>query len=245
MTENAPDRVWSGIDVSKTIAGALAAVCAAVIGSFLGVAGTLIGAAVASIIGSVFTEIWARSIKRGGAKLSQTVAPAFIKAPAAVGTPEVAAATEDELPSHTVPESPKPQIHWKRVWLIAGAVFVLAMGSLTAFELISGKSVASAVGNSTGATSTVGGLLNPGSGKATTPAVTTTPTPTVAPTTDSGRTQTEAPATTSPTSPADNGSTDGNTEPTTAPTTEAPVQSPPAADSGQNQQGQGGGDPTP
>jgi hypothetical protein len=236
MTEQAPDRLWSGIDISKTIAGALAAVCAAVIGSFLGVAGTLVGAAVASIIGSVGTEIWARSLRHGQKKLQETVAPAFIKAPAAVGTPEVAAAGDDELPSHTVPaDAPKRQIRWKRVWLVAGVVFVLAMGSLTVFELISGKSVASAVGNSTGATSTVGGLLNPGnssSDKTTTPTVTTTPTPDVSPTTD---TATEAPATSSPTSPADTGSTDGNTEPTTAPTTEAPVQSPPAADSGQDQ----------
>ena len=38
-------------------------------------------------------------------------------------------------------------------WLaVSLPVFVLAMGSLTVFELISGKSVASAVGNSTGAT---------------------------------------------------------------------------------------------
>jgi hypothetical protein len=250
MTEQAPDRLWSGIDVSKTIAGALAAVCAAVVGSFLGVAGTLVGAAVASIIGSVGTEIWARSLKRGQQKLQQTVAPAFIKAPAAVGTPEVAAATEDESPSHTVPPAPRHQIRWKRVWLIAGAVFVLAMGTLTVFELISGKSLASAVGNSTGATSTVGGLLHPGtSGKSTTPAVTTSPTPTVAPTTgsgDSGTTSTEAPATTAPTSPDGGGSDQGATSgPTMPATTEAPVQSPPAADSGQDQQGQGGGDPTP
>ena len=241
MTEQAPDRVWSGIDVSKTIAGALAAVCAAVIGSFLGVAGTLVGAAVASIIGSVGTEIWARSIKKGREKLQ----PTFVKVPAAVGTPEVAAATGDDSPSHTVPGAPKKQIRWKRVLLVAGVAFALAMGSLTVFELVSGKSLAAAVGNSTGATSTVGGLLNPGTATKTTPAVTTTPTPTVAPTTDSGTAATEAPATAAPTSPADNGSTDGNTEPTTAPATQAPVQSPPAADSGPDQQGQGGGAPTP
>lgn len=228
MTEQAPDRVWSGIDVSKTIAGALAAVCAAVIGSFLGVAGTLVGAAVASIIGSVGTEIWARSIRKGREKLQ----PAFIKVPAAVGTPDVAAATEDDSPSHTVPDGPKRQIHWKRVWLVAGVAFVLAMGSLTVFELISGKSLASAVGNSTGATSTVGGLLNPGSGGKT-PAVTTSPTPTVAPTSDSGRTTTEAPATDAPTTPADTGSDQGaTTGPTTPAATQAPAQSPPAAEQG-------------
>lgn len=239
MSEQAPDRLWSGIDVSKTIAGALAAVCAAVIGSFLGVAGTLVGAAVASIVGSVGTEIWARSLQHGGKKLQETVAPAFIKAPAAVGTPGVAAATEDERPSHTVPSPPRRQIRWKRVGLIAGAVFVLAMGSLTIFERVTHQSVASAVGNSTGATSTWGGIFNPGRDNTpTTPAVTTTPTPTPteAPASPSSTaTETEAPATTSPTTPTGTGSTDGDTEPTTAPTTEAPVQSPPAADSGQDQ----------
>jgi hypothetical protein len=243
MTENAPDRLWSGIDVSKTIAGALAAVCAAVIGSFLGVAGTLVGAAVASIIGSIGTELWAKSLKHGGKKLQETVAPTFIKAPAAVGTPDVAAATEDESPSHTVPETPRRQVRWKRVWLVAGAVFVLAMGSLTVFELVSGKSVASAVGNSTSARSTIGGLLDPKSNDATTtPATTPTPTPAATPTTDQGTTTTEAP-TTAPTSPADSGNS-ATTEPTTQATTEAPVQSPPAANQGQDQ-GTGGGQSTP
>src|SRR3954451_13722048 len=118
MTEQAPDRIWSGIDIPKTIAAALAAVCAAVVGSFLGVAGTLIGAAVASVIGSVGTEIYDRSLKRAQKKLP-TLAPAFIKAPAAVGTPAVAAASEEDSPSHTVPEGARREIHWKRVWLIA------------------------------------------------------------------------------------------------------------------------------
>src|SRR5690348_5339691 len=128
MTERTPDRIWSGIDISKTIAGALAAVCAAVVGSYLGVAGTLIGAAVASIVGTLGTEIYARSLTKGREKL-QTLAPAFVKAPAAVGTPPVAAATEEESPSHIV--APKPQLRWKRIALLAGAVFVLAMGSVT------------------------------------------------------------------------------------------------------------------
>ena len=38
MSEQASDRIWSGIDIPKTIAGTLAAVSAAVVGSFLGVA---------------------------------------------------------------------------------------------------------------------------------------------------------------------------------------------------------------
>src|SRR3954452_520779 len=102
MTEREPERIFSGIDIPKTLAGALAAVCAAVVGSYLGVAGTLIGAAVASVVGTVGTEVYLRSFHQGKKRL-HTIAPAFVKVPAAIGTPPVAAATEDEAPAHTVP----------------------------------------------------------------------------------------------------------------------------------------------
>lgn len=228
MTEHAPDKVWSGIDIPKTIAGALAAVCAAVVGSYLGVAGTLIGAAVASIVGSLGTEVYARSLNKGREKL-QTLAPAFVKAPAAVGTPPVAAATEEELPSHIV--APKPQLRWKRIALLAGAVFVLAMGSVTVFELFTDKSVATIVGNGTKARSTVGGLLNPGTGSA-------TPTPSSSP--SAGPTETRAPAVaptaTQPITPAPASTTTPATEPTTTPTTVAPTTDAPPTGTGQNPQ---------
>jgi hypothetical protein len=215
MTERAPDRIWSGINIPKTIAGALAAVCAAVVGSYLGVAGTLIGAAVASIVGSVGTEVYERSLNKGREKL-QTLAPAFVKTPAAVGTPPVAAATDDESPSHTV--SPKPEIRWKRIALVAGALFVLAMGSLTVVELLSGESVASRLGNDTKARSTVGGLLNPGR-------PTSTPTPSSSPSVSPTETRAPAvaPTTTQTTTPAPASTTTPTTGPTTAPTTVAPT----------------------
>jgi len=238
MTEHAPDRVWSGIDIPKTIAGALAAVCAAVIGSFLGVAGTLIGAAVASIIGSVGTEIYQRSLHKGAKKLQGLAVPAFVKVPAAIGTPAVAAASKEDSPSHTVPEKSQRQIRWGRVAMVAGAVFVLAMGTLTVTELILGKSVASTVGNGTGAKTTFGGLLNPGTSTTKpAPAPASSPTPS-APAAEDPATQpttqatTEAPATTEPT-----------TQPTTAPTTAAPAQTAPADSSGGGENvvpGQGG-----
>jgi len=219
MTEHAPDRVWSGIDIPKTIAGALAAVCAAVIGSYLGVAGTLIGAAVASVIGSVGTEIYQRSIKKGTEKL-QTLTPTFIKAPAAVGTPEVPAATEDDSPSHIVPPEPKGSIRWGRVAMIAGALFVLAIGSLTVAELVTGKSVASTWGNTSSSGTTVGSVFR--SDDSATPAPAPSGTPSDEQTTTPSEDQTgpaEAPATTGPTAPA--------TTPTNvAPATQAPQQTP-------------------
>jgi hypothetical protein len=219
MSEQAPDRLWSGIDIPKTLAGVLAAISAAVVGSFLGVAGTLVGAAVASIIGSVGTEIYQRSIHRGAKKL-QTIAPTFIKVPAAVGTPSVAAATEEESPSHTVPQRPRRDIRWGRIALIAGTLFVLAMGTLTAFELVSKRSVASWTGHGNGSSTTWSGVV-----KGNQEPVKTPPTPMgSAPASQAPATEPTTDATTQPTP-------DATTEPATEPTTpDAPAQTEPPAD---------------
>lgn len=226
MTEQAQNRIWSSIDVSKTLAGALAAVCAAVLGSFLGVAGTLIGAAVASIVGTVGTEVYAWYINRGTKKL-QTLAPTFIKAPAAVGTPPVEAAAEEDSPSHTVPAGRGRQLRWGRIALIAGAVFVLAIGSLTVVELLAQRSVASMVGNSSAGTTTIGSVADD-SDKQETPTPETSVTPS-----DEATTPTDAPTSTNPTGdPA----TTPATEPTTTPTTVAPTEAPQQAPTGGTQQ---------
>ncbi len=216
MSEHAPDRVLSGIDVPKTIAGVLAAVSAAVLGSFLGVAGTLVGAAVASVVGSVGTEIYRKFITRGHKKIVAT----FVTAPAAVGTPSVAAASE-ESPSQPEPDEASGvaapmKMRWGRVAMVAAGVFVLAIGSLTAFELITGKSAAEATGHHTGSTTTVGSIFGgqKKSDQVTTPASTPTSTaPTDAPAT--GTTGTSA--TTSPTVDATTGSTPSAPADTTTP----------------------------
>ncbi|WP_430783540.1 hypothetical protein [Actinoplanes sp. G11-F43] len=171
MSEQAKGRFWSGIDVPKTIAGTLAAVSAAVLGSFLGVAGTMIGAALASLISSIGTEVYHRSINHGTKRLQS----AFVVAPAAVGTPSVQAGEEtspsDTPVSPTAASSSPPTtsglptavglsaktdsstaagsattpgrgIRWQRVALVAGAFFVLGMGVLTTAELFAGRSAA-------------------------------------------------------------------------------------------------------
>lgn len=232
MSEQATDRVWSSIDIPKTIAGVLAAVSAAVVGSFLGVAGTLVGAALASVVGSVGTEVYRKWIARGHKKIAT-----FVTAPAAVGTPGVAAA-HDESPSQPEPEegtgvSVPTKMRWGRVASIAGAVFVLAMGTLTAFELITGKSAADAVGHHTNSTTTICSVFcSKKTDQVNTPA--STPASTGAPATDG----TKAPAT---------GSATTGSTPSTAPTETAAPQ-PTATDTqnsdgggqaGQGQQGQG------
>lgn len=133
--DTADDRIWSNIDIPKTIAGTLAAVSAAVVGSFLGVAGTLIGAAVASLVSSIGTEVYHRYLNRGTRRLRSALVTTPMAAPAAVGTPDVAAASEP-------PSGPAPRrLRLKRAALVAGALFVLAMGTLTAIELMAGKAV--------------------------------------------------------------------------------------------------------
>lgn len=228
MTERAPARIWSGIDIPKTIAGTLAAVSAAVVGSFLGVAGTIIGAAVASFIGSIGTELYQRFINRGSEKIKT-----FVTAPAAVGTPPVAAA-EDEVPSEEpVPDdTPRPssRMRWGRIAAFAGALFVLAMGSLTAYELITQRSIADAVGHKTSSSTTLGSAFKGDNGsdeKKPAPAVSTEPSPD--PTGEPAETTAPADPTTAPTEspespespePSQTDSTETGTDPTEAPTEE-------------------------
>lgn len=241
MSERTPDRIWSGIEISKVIAGTLAAITAAVVGSFLGVAGTLAGAAVASVVGSIGTEIYQRSLNKGAQRLS-AIAPSFVKAPAAVGTPPVAAATEDESPSHTV--APGRNIRWGHVAIAATTLFVLAVGSLTVFELLAGKSLPAAVGASSTGRTSVSSILGDDSAEkpAVKPTTDPSPTPTEAPTTDptTEPTSDETTPTTEPTTTPPDATTEPTTEATTEPTS-APE--PPPADTPDQQQDREGTTP--
>lgn len=246
MSEHAPDRIWSGIDIPKTIAGTLAAVSAAVVGSYLGVAGTLIGAAVASVVGSVGTELYARFIQRGSKKIKST----FVAEPAAIGTPPVAAAEYTVPSEEPVPSTPR-KVRWARIAGVAGALFVLAMGTLTAYELISGRSVADAVGHKTSSSTTIGSAVRGGNGKSDTPkpapSESGSPSPSPSPSQDDEPKSTEptsAPPTGEPTEtptqttePTDPQPTDG-TNPGTTPT-DTPTEGNTQQDD--NQQGGGGG----
>lgn len=246
MTEHTPDRIWSGIEISKVLAGTLAAISAAVVGSFLGVAGTLAGAAIASIVGSIGTEIYAKSINRGARKL-QHLTPAFIKAPAAVGTPEVAAATGRESPSHTVPVPARRTPRWGRIALATALLFVLAMGSLTVVELLAGRSVASLLGHGSAGTTTLSSVTEEGK-KRDHPAPATSVEPSTGDSSGQPSDNPSAEPTPTGSTPAPTDTTPG-TQPTTAPTTGATTgpQDPgqPGSGDGQQDPGQGQGQPDP
>lgn len=246
MSEQAPDRLWSGIQISKVIAGTLAAVAAAVLGSFLGVAGTLAGAALASVVGSVGTEIFNNSLKRG-TKTLQTVAPTFIKAPAAVGTPPVAAAAEEEKPSHLVPEQPRRQLRWAHIGLATLTLFVLSMGAISVFEAFTDKPLSATLKNTSATGSTVFGSSKTSSDDEDKPATPASESPSPDESNDPQTTESPEPDASSTGTPEPTVTTTAPAEPTTGPATDAPQQETDPAQNGEqqfNQQQQQEQDPT-
>ncbi len=194
-----------GLDIKPTqvAAGALASVTAAVLGSKLGVAGTVTGAGLASVVGTVGTSMYERSIQaarsRVTARIKQDQPPA--------------GASDDATTVRLMVEPPKEERANRRRWplMVAGVVaaFVLGMGVLTFVELLDGHAT-SGNGNRT----TVGALFGqPGQ---TTPAPTTSTTP--PPTSSSTTTSSNPPTTTSSTPPSSSSSTPTSTT-TSSPTT--------------------------
>jgi hypothetical protein len=225
MTEHPPERIWSDIDIPKTVAGVLAALSAAVIGSFLGVAGTLVGAAIASVVGSVGTELYNRFIHRGSQKIKSTfVAPAA----AAVGTPPVANPQPEGATLYGTPKRYRERdVRWTRVVAVAASLFLLAVALLTVFELATHKSIADAVGNSSGRSTTIGSVLTGNERRQAPPEHHVTPAPSDSPS--------ETPSTTEPT-PDNEPTTEA--PPSQAPTTEPPTGQP--TEPPQGPTGQGG-----
>ena len=61
------------LTTSQVAASALAACCASIVASYLGVAGTVIGAAVGSVIATTGAAIWGHLFRTGGDKIKQTL----------------------------------------------------------------------------------------------------------------------------------------------------------------------------
>jgi hypothetical protein len=143
----------SGLDLSITqiVGGALAAMTAAALGAQLSVAGTVAGAALVSIITAVAGSLYAASIRRTGDKVKTVF---WTKEPNEVDEPtvmEIVADREGHVAgqrSHLVaPEQVassggrRPKLNWKRVVVVALAVFGIAAVSLTALELVTGQAI--------------------------------------------------------------------------------------------------------
>jgi hypothetical protein len=225
-----------GIRLSQVLAGALAAVTAALIGSTMGVGGTVVGAGVASVISTVGGTLYLRSIQR----TKESVRTVRAKVVGRSGGTTVLVSSEDpeEKPSEGPaepgeeveaepvtstddrPPAEKRRRRWAVVAVTTLAAFALGMLAVTGVEWLRGESL-----SGDGAT-TFGSIVAPhDSGSTGDPAdpttSTTTPSPTTTDATDPAKST--DPTTTSTAPPSDSSTTTTTTSPpATTTTTDVP-----------------------
>lgn len=175
MTEDTGQKL--GIDWLKTIAGALAAVSAAVLLSTLGAAGTIIGAALGSVVATVGGALYSQGLARSHehvARASQAarhkvwIARAEIRRAnrghgdgQGIGVDLTQAeerlgeakddldAVVENLDDLTWRER-FALLPWKQISLAAAGVFAAAVLAITGFELLAGQTVSSITGGTNG-----------------------------------------------------------------------------------------------
>jgi hypothetical protein len=190
--------------VSKLLAGGLAAISGAVVASRIGVEGTLTGAALTSIFVAVATALYSHSLTLAHGRMRRVL---------------VHRASGD---ADTGQPGARP-IRWQRVAAAAAVVFVIAVGAITAVEVVAGQPLASLFGNRPrpGASTSIG-VVASGQRESTPPATQAPGTPTTslpgsAPTTTApvGAPTTTVPATTVPNTTTVATTTPGTQAPTT------------------------------
>ena len=145
------------IDLSLTqvLAGALAAMTAAAIGSRLGAAGTIIGAAAASVVAAVAGAVYTASLRHTHEKVRTVWSGRWNSGTS--GTVEMISDRADTtaataLPLHTASTrrgsllSSGMRLPWKRALAGALLAFGIAAAVLTGFELISGQALSGGEG---------------------------------------------------------------------------------------------------
>lgn len=203
----------SPIDWPATFAGAAAAVTVAVLLSTLGAAGTLIGAALGSVVATVSTALYKQGIQSSRRRMADVQALALQKVNLAdqdlrraEGHPEgpraqqdVARARErlDAASSALDPDADRPTVErpvvkepgrwsdlpWRRMALLAVAVFVLSLAVISIVELLAGKSVSTITGGTDDDRTSITGIFGDRTGTDEQPTEQVTPTePTTGPT---------------------------------------------------------------
>jgi hypothetical protein len=225
------------IRISQVVAGALAAVTAALVGSTMGVAGTVVGAGLASVISTVGGAVYLKSIQR----TKESVRTVRAKVVGRSGGTTVLVSDEDPeeptgaeveaVPAEAPEEaerSDQPPRDRRRRWpalvVTTVAAFALGMLAITGVEWLRGESLSGDSGT------TFGSIVAPrhggGDEHPSTPTTsTTTPTPTTTtpdPTATTAPTTPTTPTTTSTTPPtSDSSNPTATTTPPVTTTTEA------------------------
>lgn len=176
-----PERRVLDLSVVQVAASTLAAVVGALMASLLGVHGTIVGAAVVSTSATTGAALFQHLFHRtgdgirgrmpvGGEPTTAGEERVANRADAREAFDPPAEATVTDQRGDGVGRKPRG---WKTYALTTGLVFALAMGVVTAAELIAGKPVAAVVKNEPGSGTSLGG----GSTGTPSPSTSGTPTP--------------------------------------------------------------------
>ncbi|MFC6899531.1 hypothetical protein ACFQGX_30060 [Nonomuraea dietziae] len=142
------------LSVPQIAGGALAAVTAAVAASYLGVAGTFVGAAVASIASTIGGAVYTHYLKRANEQIKQhtviawkdreDTAPIHVDGEGELATAVQATVRPDEPHSDTLVMAPierRRRIPWARLLAAAALVFTISTGVILAYQGVSGSRV--------------------------------------------------------------------------------------------------------
>lgn len=153
MADNDSEKVQ--ISLAQVAASSLAAVSAAVVCSFFGIAGTIIGTAIASVCATVGSALYAHSLRRTRSRLRQLHQAGAVSPPLT----EVIKTTRQQWRRWF------GEVPWRRVGLGTGAAFVAALVVVTAIELGIGEPLSALFGVSHDGsrTSTLGSVAGFGS----------------------------------------------------------------------------------
>ncbi|MEO6087219.1 MAG: hypothetical protein ABIQ18_29320 [Umezawaea sp.] len=209
----------SGLDLKPTqiAAGALAAVTAALLGSTLNVAGTIIGAAIASVVSTIGSALYQKSIERTRESVLRVGSKAWVVKPVEGETASEADAPDDKTEVDAEDKTREAR-RWPKVAAGAVLVFVLGMLAVTGVEWLRGAPLS---GGDQG--TTLGAVVGKPTERAPEQQA---PQPSVSSTPDAPTTTTAPPATSS-------GTQTTTTEPSPSSTTQAPSSAPPVPTTGQ------------
>ena len=157
------------LSATQLIASGLAATTATFAASYLGVAGTVVGAALASVVTGIATAIYSQSLRRTRARVREVVPVARLTPrgrivpiePAGGAAPtddQQRAPTHDELSRRIAAGSTGSRDNsrlpdsraWRRVALASIAVFVAVLAVVTGVEIVAGRPLSDVVRGDSG-----------------------------------------------------------------------------------------------
>jgi hypothetical protein len=199
------------ISLAQVAASSAAAVTAAVLCSFFGVAGTVIGTAAASVLATVGSALYSHSLRRTQARLRRLHQ-------AGAASPPL---TEVVKTARQQGRRLVGQVPWRVAGVGAVIVFVVSIGVITAIETGAGESLSALLGvsHSGNRNTSLGSIVGAGGHRHHTSKPKPTPTPTK---TSGSPSPSPSASTTSPSSPV---STPPTSTPPTSPATTPPTSS--------------------